>query len=162
MKPATLLLLVLVMSCGGDEAEVESCEPENACSCTDGVDRETACVCAGGASCSISGDNIEFSCDGNADCNLACGDDCLITCPGTTTCTVDVGDNAVISCPGTASCDVLCQGDCEVDVGGNADAIVTCVDEANGAICEITGCSATSCGDGVYACGVGCPTVSVR
>jgi hypothetical protein len=156
MKTTAAVLILLFAACG-DEADVESCEPANACSCDDGVERDIACVCAGGAECSISGDNIEFSCDGNADCNLACGADCLITCPGTTTCTVEVGDDAVVSCPGTASCDVLCQANCSVEVGGNADALVRCADEADGAICELTGCSPVSCGDGVYACGIACP-----
>jgi hypothetical protein len=151
------LILIVLTACGGDEADVEACEPESACSCTDGVERDTACVCVGGATCSISGDSIEFSCDGNADCNLECGTDCLITCPGTTSCTIDVGDGGIVTCPGTASCDVVCRGDCEVDVGGNADAIVRCEDEANGAVCTLSGCSATSCGDGLYACGIACP-----
>src|SRR5687767_7674887 len=57
------LILILLAACG-DEADVEACEPESACSCTDGTERDTACVCAGGATCTISGDNIEFSCDG--------------------------------------------------------------------------------------------------
>src|SRR5215210_6063006 len=105
----TLMILILLGACG-DEADVEACEPESACSCTDGTERDTACVCAGGATCTISGDSIEFTCDGNADCNLVCGSDCLITCPGTTTCTVDVGDGGVVSCPGTSTCDVLCRG----------------------------------------------------
>ena len=159
MRAALIPILILLAACGGD-AEVEACEPASACSCMDGAERDTACVCAGGATCTIEGDSIEFSCDGNADCKLGCGADCLITCPGTTTCTVDVGDNAVVTCPGTASCEVFCRADCDVDVAGNADAIVRCEDEANGATCRITGCSPTSCGNGLYACGTACPTAS--
>jgi hypothetical protein len=157
MRSFFLCLGLAAAACGGDDAEVEFCEPEGACECTDGVERETACVCVGGSTCSVDGDDIEFSCDGNADCSLVCGTNCLITCPGTTQCTVDVGDGAVVDCPGTASCDVLCRGDCEVAVAGAADAIVTCEAEADGAVCDFTGCSPTDCGDGVYACRTACP-----
>ena len=152
------VLVFLLAACGGD-GEVETCEPENACTCTDGVARDTACVCNGGSTCTITGDSIEFSCGGNAACGLVCGTDCLITCPGTTTCTVDVGDDAEITCPGTASCDVLCRADCTVDVAGNADALVHCDAEDTGSTCTVTGCSPMSCGNGVYACSTGCPAL---
>jgi hypothetical protein len=150
------LILILVAGCGND-GKVEACEPTNACSCTDGTQRDTACTCSGGATCSISGDSIEFTCDGNAACNLDCGTNCLITCPGTTTCTVEVGDDAVVTCPGTALCDVLCHGDCTINKAGNADAIMRCEHEADGSVCMISGCTPTSCGNGVYACGAACP-----
>jgi hypothetical protein len=132
-------LAFLGISCGDDhgDAEVHECSPEGACSCSEGTERDTACVCTGGSSCSVDGDNIEFACEGNADCSLSCGDDCLITCPGTTTCTVDVGEGAVIECPGTASCDVTCHGDCTVHVAGAATATVDCVNEADGAVCTV-------------------------
>ena len=148
----------LVAGCGDDsDAEIQMCLPENACSCTDGVERDTSCTCVGGASCSVEGDSIEFQCEGNATCNLSCGTDCLVTCPGTTSCTVEVGDGAVIVCPGTASCDVTCNGDCLVEMSGNADSIVRCVNEADGAVCQVTGCSATDCGNNVDACNTACP-----
>jgi hypothetical protein len=152
-----LLLSFVVAACGGSGAEVEFCEPTEACDCVEGVERDTACVCVGGSTCSILGDSIEFSCDGNADCSLVCGTNCLISCPGTTTCTVDVGDDAIVSCPGTASCDILCRGDCAVDVAGTASAVVRCEAEADGAVCSLTSCSPTSCGGGVYACRTSCP-----
>jgi len=151
------LILILVMAACGDDAEVKTCMPENACTCMDGIDRDTACVCAGGATCTVEGDNIEFSCDGNAACNLTCGANCLITCPGTTTCTVEVDDDAVVTCPGTASCDVLCHGDCQVNVAGNADAIVRCEKEASGAMCTVMCGGAMNCGNGVYTCSKACP-----
>jgi hypothetical protein len=127
--------------CGSDhdDAEVRECLPEGACFCTEGVERETACVCEGGSSCSIDGDNIEFECDGNAACGLTCGVNCLVTCPGTTTCTVEVGDDAIISCPGTATCNITCLEDCTVEVAGAANATVDCVKEAEGAVCTVNG-----------------------
>jgi hypothetical protein len=151
------LLLILAAACDDGDAELELCEPEDACFCDEGVEREIACVCEGGSTCSISGDSIEFSCDGNAACSLECGTNCLVTCPGTTTCTVSVGDEAVVSCPGTASCDVLCLGDCAVDVAGAASAVVRCETEVDGADCSMSGCEPMSCGDGIYACRTGCP-----
>jgi hypothetical protein len=150
--------VAVALSCGGNSTKVETCEPEGACSCTEGMQRDTACVCVGGSSCSISGDSIEFSCDGNANCSLSCGDDCLITCPGTTTCTVDSGDDAVVICPGTATCDVTCRADCTVDVAGNASVIVRCLGADLGATCTMTGCSSpTDCGDGISTCRQSCP-----
>jgi hypothetical protein len=89
---------------------------------------------------------------------MTCGTNCLITCPGTTSCTVDVQDQASISCPGTATCDVLCYGSCTVQMAGAAKSIVRCEDET--ATCEIQGCQATDCGDGVYACRMDCPQSS--
>ncbi|MFW6023353.1 MAG: hypothetical protein ACOC9O_01290, partial [Myxococcota bacterium] len=83
--------------CGNDDgAEVKECMPEDACTCTEGTERETQCSCTGGSTCTVDGDNIEFACDGNAACGLNCGDDCLITCPGTTSCTVSTGDEGVV------------------------------------------------------------------
>jgi len=160
MKIAQVVLFLastFVAACGNNNAQIQQCTPTNACTCTAGTQRDTACTCSGGASCAISGDSIEFQCDGNADCNLTCGTDCLITCPGTTSCTVDVDDNAVVECPGTASCDVTCRGNCTVDISGNADAIVRCLDQANGAVCTVNGCSTTDCGNGVSACRTTCP-----
>ncbi len=124
------------VGCGGS-AEVRTCDPESACTCTDGVERATACTCAGGSSCTIDGDDIEFQCEGNAACGLTCGADCLITCPGTTSCTVTVGDRGEVTCPGTATCDITCLGDCTVDVAGAATANVDCVHEADGAVCMV-------------------------
>jgi hypothetical protein len=154
MKAA--LFLIAIAACGGDH-DVKACDPSSACTCMDGVDRDTACVCAGGSTCTVDGDSIEFTCDGNAGCNLVCGNDCLITCPGTTMCTVELGDKGVVTCPGTAQCDVLCHADCSVSVAGTADAIVRCENEATGATCTITGCTPTDCGNGVHACGTACP-----
>ncbi len=132
------LAVFVTAACGGG-GEVRECEPEGACFCTEGTERETLCVCEGGSDCSIDGDNIEFECDGNAACGLACGEDCLVTCPGTTSCTVEVGDGAVVSCPGTSTCHVTCFGDCEINVDGAASAEVDCVHEDQGAVCEING-----------------------
>jgi hypothetical protein len=144
----------LLWSCA--DGEVVACEPEGACDCREGEDRPTACTCQGGSTCRIDADHIEFDCEGNAGCELACGNDCLITCPGTTRCEVHVGDGAEISCPGTATCNVVCAGDCAVQVTGAARATVTC--EAEGAECEIRGCPATTdCGGGVFACKTACP-----
>lgn len=148
--------LSLFLACSdSDDAEVTACEPENACQCTDGTERDTACVCVGGSTCSIEGNSIEFSCQGNAACGLSCGTDCLITCPGTTMCTVATGDDAVVECPGTASCDVTCHGDCTVNVAGAAKAVLRCTEE--NASCELAGCSATDCGNGIWACKTACP-----
>jgi hypothetical protein len=130
-------LLVLLTAGCGSSAEVQFCEPEDSCYCTDGVERETLCVCEGGSDCLIDGDNIEFECEGNAACGLSCGENCLVTCPGTTSCTVEVGHGGVVNCPGTARCEIACYGDCQVYVDGAATAIVDCVNEADGAICEI-------------------------
>lgn len=131
-----VVVTLIAMGCGSD-AEVKECLPEGSCSCTDGVERDTACVCVGGSDCSIDGDNIEFQCDGNASCGLTCGNDCLVICPGTTICTVEVGDDAVVNCPGTATCNIRCLEDCTVNVAGAADATVECVNEDNGAVCIV-------------------------
>ncbi len=135
--PMVALLVLLAAGCGRGDAEVEFCEPEDACFCTDGVERETLCVCEGGSDCFIDGDDIEFECEGNAACGLSCGENCLVTCPGTTSCTVEVGHGGEVHCPGTATCDIACYGDCQVHVDGAATATVDCVNEADGAICEI-------------------------
>lgn len=151
---------IALAGCGNDgDAEVRECTPENACTCTDGVERDLSCSCTGGSTCSIDGDDIEFACDGNAACGLVCGANCLITCPGTTSCTVDTGDDGVVSCPGTAFCDITCREDCTVDIAGTAEAIVTCELEAEGAVCDVVGCNLTDCGGGVYACRTECPVV---
>ncbi len=131
------LIAFIATGCGRGDAEVQACEPEGACYCTDGTERETLCVCEGGSDCSVDGDDIEFECEGNAACGLSCGEYCLVTCPGTTSCTADVGHGAVVECPGTATCDIACYGDCEVFVDGAASAEVDCVNEAEGAVCEI-------------------------
>ena len=58
--------LVLFAACGGD-GEVEACEPANACSCMDGTARDTRVrLCRRRDVHHLSGDNIEFTCDGNA------------------------------------------------------------------------------------------------
>lgn len=131
-----LTFVLLAVGCASD-ADVRDCEPEGACYCSEGEERETLCTCEGGSTCSIDGDNIEFECGGNAACGLTCGEDCLITCPGTTSCTVEVGDGAEVICPGTATCDITCFGDCVVEVDGAASAQVDCVNEDDGAICEV-------------------------
>lgn len=150
-----------LLACGGDGggsgAEVLECEPAGSCSCGPGTERPTACTCNGGSSCEIDGNDIEFQCQGNAACGMSCGTNCLITCPGTTSCTVEVEDDGIVSCPGTATCEVLCHGDCTVEMTGTAGSIVRCAGEADGAACDITGCSATDCGDGVHACRMDCP-----
>lgn len=146
----------LLAHCGSD-ATIEECEPEGACSCEAGTERETRCTCVGGSSCSVTGGGIEFTCDGNAACDLSCGEDCLIFCPGTTSCAVTAGDQAVVRCPGTASCSITCEESCSVEIEGAADAVVRCEAESTGATCEITGCSLEDCGDGVYACRATCP-----
>lgn len=71
----------LVLGCGG-QAAIEECDPPGACSCEPGKERETSCSCHGGSTCSIQGDGVEFSCDGNADCDMECGADCLIEVSG--------------------------------------------------------------------------------
>jgi hypothetical protein len=142
---------------GGGGAHVAECSPANACSCGPGVDRPTACTCGGGSTCEIDGDAIEFQCQGNAACGMNCGTDCLITCPGTTSCTVDVGDRGEISCPGTATCEIRCRANCTVEMTGTARSTVYCDGAADGATCEINGCNATDCGDGIYACRMACP-----
>lgn len=152
-----LFVSVAVAACSDDEgdAEVEYCEPEGACSCMEGVERETACTCNGGSTCEIEGNSIEFQCQGNAGCGMSCGDDCLITCPGTTSCDIDVGNRAEINCPGTASCNVSCRGSCSLQMAGAARALLTCEDPD--ADCTMDGCRAEDCGDGVFACGMDCP-----
>lgn len=147
-------LVTTPFGCGSD-AHIEACEPENACSCGPGTERETSCSCTGGSSCEIEGDDIEFRCDGNAGCGMSCGNDCLITCPGTTTCDIEVGDDGVIECPGTATCNVVCHGSCALSLAGAARAVLTCEDDA--AACEMSGCQATDCGNGVFACRAECP-----
>jgi len=148
----------LAAGCGGG-ANVEECEPEGSCSCEPGTERATSCSCTGGSNCSISGDDIEFQCDGNAGCGLDCGTNCLVTCPGTTSCNVEVDDEAVVRCPGTAECTVTCSGSCTLEMAGNATSLLTCEGEADGADtdCVMEGCTPTECGDGVYACGMDCP-----
>lgn len=140
---------------GSGEAEIEECEPADACSCEAGVERETRCTCVGGSTCEIAGDSIEFQCEGNADCGMTCGDDCLLTCPGTTRCDVVTGSEAVIECPGTASCYVTCSGSCELNIAGAARGLLTCEDAE--ADCSFNGCEPTDCGEGVFACRVDCP-----
>ena len=153
-----LLGAVLLAHCGEENGgTIEQCEPEGACSCSDGTERDTRCTCVGGSTCSVSGGGIEFYCDGTDACELSCGDDCLIVCPGTTSCGVTAGDEAEVRCPGTASCDITCEGDCAVDVQGAADAVVRCEAESSGATCQITSCSPEDCRDGVYACRTMCP-----
>jgi hypothetical protein len=157
---AFLISAVLAAAgCGSSTtAEIHSCEPENACTCTDtSTERDLLCTCSGGATCSIDGDNIEFSCDGNAGCNYACGDNCLYNCVGTTVCEVHSGDNGEVLCTGTTTCDVHCEGDCTVSSPGTSSTILRCLNEAAGAVCEITDCNATDCGDGVYTCRTACP-----
>lgn len=143
---------------GGGGAAVYECEPADACSCGPGNERPTACTCSGGSTCEIDGDGIEFHCQGNANCGLACGTNCLVTCPGTTSCSVEVGNDGHVSCPGTATCQVACRGDCTVAMTGNARSTVRC--ESEDANCEITGCDATDCGDGVFACRMDCPSAT--
>lgn len=143
----------LVLGCGG-QAAIEECDPPGACSCEPGKERETSCSCHGGSTCSIQGDGIEFSCDGNASCDMECGADCLIRCPGTSSCEVTTGAGSIVRCPGTASCDVTCVGDCKVEVSGAADVRLTCAEDAE---CVMEGCKATECGDGVSVCRTDCP-----
>jgi hypothetical protein len=154
------VLGLAVAGCGrGNDATIHTCEPENACSCTDtSASRDVLCTCVGGSSCSIDGDNIEFACDGNASCSYTCGENCLFNCVGTTGCEVHSGDGGHILCTGTTTCDVHCYGDCTVDSPGTSSSIVRCLAEADGAVCTITSCTATDCGDGVYACRTPCPT----
>lgn len=160
MAAAITLLALGAPGCdddGNGNVQVHECTPEGACTCTEGTQRETACSCEGGSSCVVTGDNIEFACDGNAACGLDCGTNCLVTCPGTTSCTVAVGDDAVVVCPGTATCDITCRADCTVDMSGTSRAVVHCAGEADGATCTFTGCAVTDCGDHVYACRTDCP-----
>lgn len=152
--------LAFVGGCGDDDgtgAAVVECMPEGACMCGPGNERPIACSCAGGSSCVLDGNEIEFQCQGNAGCGMSCGTDCLVTCPGTTQCTVEVGDRGIVSCPGTATCDIVCHGDCTVQMAGAARSTIRCEHEADGAECVIEGCQPTDCGDGVWACGTACP-----
>lgn len=157
VKVVGVLLGALLLTHCSDDATIEQCEPTNACSCTDGTERDTRCTCVGGSTCEVTGGGIEFYCEGNAACELNCGDDCLIVCPGTTSCGVTAGDQAEVRCPGTASCDITCEADCAVEVDGAADAVIRCEAEPTGAVCEIIGCSPEDCGEGVYVCGTACP-----
>jgi hypothetical protein len=151
-------LAFALASCNCDGgATVRECAPESACMCTEGTMRATSCACAGGSTCTIDGDDIEFACDGNAACGLNCGTNCLITCPGTTSCTVSTGDEGDVTCPGTASCDITCLADCRISIAGNATAVVRCEGESSGASCDVTGCTLTDCGGGIYACRTSCP-----
>lgn len=153
-----LLGAALLVHCGDESnATIEQCEPEGACSCSPGTERPVRCSCVGGSACTVSGGGIEFSCDGNADCDLTCGENCLVECPGTTSCMVTAGNATEVRCPGTASCDITCEASCAVEIRGAADGVVRCEAESSGAVCAITGCTPEECGDGVYACGTACP-----
>ena len=151
-----LILGILLGACGDDDqaAEILSCTPETACTCDNSID---TCTCAGGSTCDVAGADhgVTLKCEGNAACNLSCGTQCHVECPGTTGCTATVDDESTLLCTGTGECDFACTADCTAECQGTSRCVVRCTE---GATCDVTCPSPTSCPDGLTtACGRACP-----
>jgi hypothetical protein len=154
---AAVIAAVVMSGCGGDDGQPTILDCTGTCSCD--ADTRT-CSCSGGTDCTITGageGGVTLVCEGNAECNLACGVGCHVQCPGTAGCVADMGDDSDAVCNGTGHCDYTCRGDCAADCPGSSECIVRC---AAGSTCTVTSCAGASlvdCGNGVQACRTPCP-----
>lgn len=163
---------VVPVGCGGDGEVVcggESCEctNRNSCDldCVDIVACQPSCTSVGDecrATCTA--EDCEFRCHGADTCAGHCGDNCYTACSSADVCRVETGANSEYNCTNAVSC--------AADLGDGSTAICTSVGTCSAqcvgtctVICLLTDtCSVTclegertSCGDGLYTCGIDCP-----
>ena len=131
--------------------------------------RDCAVECSDGSSCDVEcqrGKDCDVDCSGGASCDVDCyrSKSCDVECREGSACHVQCGGSWGKSCEGIechagSTCTFECRSPwgCEV---GNCKAGAACLLECkNSSRCEFDSCAggATSCGNGVVACGRPCP-----
>ncbi|HWN68659.1 MAG TPA: hypothetical protein VNM90_13570 [Haliangium sp.] len=135
--------------------------------CYDGHDCTVAC--SNGSSCDVEcqdGNDCDVDCSGGASCEVDCyrSKDCDVECSEGATCHVQCGGGGMRSCDGIecragSTCTLECRSPwgCEIArCEQGASCLLKC---RNGNRCKFDYCAggATSCGNGVVACGRPCP-----
>jgi hypothetical protein len=145
------LVATIAAACSSSDPCSESlcvCEAEEDCA-IDCDDVDCGIACADVSNCDVScGDVCDYECVDASNCSLLCDDACTATCDAVSNCEIDCG----------ADCDVACidVSDCRVTM---VSGLVSCTNVSDCDIaCAIPGGTepATSCGEGLFACGP-CP-----